>query len=112
MVDTQRQQSGELRSRLVLERPVYIGDGGGSTSRSWQTATSLWGAVVPLAPASGVEAEQPGGRVRYRVTCRYRTDIKTGQRFRLGNRILEIDVVVDPDGRRRWIECRCQERQS
>jgi len=103
---------GQLRKRLVLEKPVFSSDGGGGTSRSWQVATSLWGAVTPMSPAAGVEAEQPGGAVRYRVTCRHRTDIRPGHRFRNGAQILQIDAVIDPDSTRRWTECRCREHQS
>lgn len=104
--------AGQLRHRLILEQPAFASDGGGGTARSWQTAATLWGAVTPLSPASNVDAEQPGGRIGYRVICRYRSDIRPGQRFRDGQRNLDIYAVVDPDGRKRWIDCRCREHQS
>lgn len=112
MTAFQGTRPGDMRHRLLLEQPVFSSDGGGGTARSWQAAASLWGAITPLSPARGIEAEQPGGRINYRVTCRFRTDIKPGQRFRTTQQTLEIDAVVDPDGRRRWIECRCREHQS
>lgn len=112
MSSLQTTRPGDLRHRLILERPVFQSDGGGGTTRSWQLAATLWGAIAPQSPGQSVEAEQPGGQVNYRVTCRFRGDIKPGQRFRTGQQTLEIYAVVDPDGRKRWIECRCREHQS
>ena len=112
MSNTNVTSPGRLRQRLVAERPVFTGDGGGGTARSWEVAATLWGAVTPFSPSQNVDAEQPGGRISYRVTCRFRTDIRPGQRFRTGPQILDIYAVVDPDGRKRWIECRCREHQS
>jgi len=112
MGDHLKMNPGRLRHRLVLEQPVFTSDGGGGTSRSWQTTATLWAAVSPLSPASNVDAEQPGGHIGYRVICRYRSDIRPGQRFREGHQHLDIYAVVDPDGRKRWAECRCREHQS
>ncbi|MEP0070018.1 phage head closure protein [Pyruvatibacter sp.] len=112
MTSSQVTRPGDMCHRLILEQPVFVSDGGGGTARSWQLAATLWGAITPLSPARGVEAEQPGGRINYRVTCRFRSDIKPGQRFRTTQQTLEIYAVVDPDGCRRWIECRCREHQS
>ena len=102
---------GQLRKRLVLETPIDASDGGGGTTRSWQVATSFWGAVTPMAAGPGIDAEQPGGAIRYRVTCRHRTDIRPGHRLRNGTQTLSIDAVLDPDGTRRWTEARCHEHQ-
>lgn len=102
---------GQLRHRLVLEAPVFAADGGGGTARSWETSVILWAQIIPLSPAPDVDAERPGGQVRYRVICRHRTEVKVGQRFRNGPQYLGIEAVFDPDGTARWLECRCREHQ-
>lgn len=112
MSDHLTMRSGQLRHRLVLEQPVFTSDGGGGTTRSWQVTATLWAAVTPMSLAGAADAEQPGGRIGYRVICRYRSDLRPGQRFRDGQQHLDIYAVVDPDGRRRWVECRCREHQS
>jgi len=101
-----------LSHRLVLEEPVFTADGGGGSSVSWQSIASFWAAIVPSAPSQDVTAERPGAQVRYRVTCRYRGDVKPRQRLRFGSRLLAIDGVIDPDTTKRWIEIHCREQQG
>ncbi len=112
MTSARPSHPGHLRHRLVLEHPVFAADGGGGSQRSWQVVTSFWGALAPFSPRHDVDAEKPGSAVHFRVTCRYRTDIRPGQRLRSGSDVLTIDAAIDPDGQRRWLEILCREHQT
>ena len=43
---------------------------------------------------------------------RFRDDVAGGDRFRLGDRLLEIRAVFDPDEDGRWLVCLADERRT
>lgn len=102
---------GELHCLLVLETPVDMPDGAGGAARGWLGVATLWASVVPEAMAPVTDAARPGGLLRYRVTVRRHAQVTAACRFRDGTRILHIDAAADPDGRRRWLVCRCRQVQ-
>jgi len=103
---------GSLRQRLELEAPDETPDGGGGSERSWVAIATLWASVVPETPGPDVFAERPVGIVHHQVTLRADARVAPRRRFRDGDRLLVIEGTQDPDGRGRWIVCRCREMQS
>lgn len=103
---------GALRHRLTLETASEAPDGGGGLARTWTPLATLWAAIEPETPGPDVVAERAVGAVRHRVTLRTHPGVAPRRRFRTGARLLLIDAAVDPDGRGRWLVCRCREVQS
>ncbi len=101
---------GALRHKLTLEAPARAEDGGGGAEVTWSPVDEVWAEIRPRTGAETVTAEKRAGRLSHTVTLRWRADLAPTQRLRLGPRVLEIEAVTDPDGRRRWLQCRCTER--
>lgn len=101
---------GALRHKLTLEAPTRTGDGGGGAEVSWSPVDEVWARIEARSGAETVTAEKRASRLSHTVTLRWRADLDPTQRLRLGARVLEIEAVSDPDGRRRWLQCRCTER--
>ena len=102
---------GELRLRLTLEQPEESDDGIGGVTRTWSDAGSVWGALEPLAMNGGNIADRDTPTLRYRLTLRPYPDLSVRHRFRLGNRILQIRAMRDPDERGEFVECLVEEER-
>ena len=107
---TNRPRIGALRHRLVLESPVRVSDGGGGAVRTWNIVANVWAAIDPRDGTESIVAEAIAGRNTFAVHMRYRSDVAPAMRLRLDTRIFEILAVFDADDRRRFLECRVQER--
>lgn len=101
---------GALRHKLILEAPTRTGDGGGGAEVSWHKVDDVWVEITPGQGAETFTAEKRTSHLSHTVTLRWRADLAPTQRLRTGTRVLEIEAVADPDGRRRWLQCRCTER--
>lgn len=108
---TFRIDPGRLSRRLVLEAPTAAPDGAGGIVTGFRTVARLFAAVDPLGPAEQEDTGFATWSRRLQVTLRYRSDLATGQRFRLGSRILVLESVTDPDETGRYLTCICREDQ-
>ncbi|HZS63569.1 MAG TPA: phage head closure protein [Xanthobacteraceae bacterium] len=101
---------GDLNQRLLLEEPVETPDGAGGVVRSYQTVTTLWAALVPVAAENVVIADGGGVTVTHRIVIRHRADVTARHRFRLGARIFQVAALRDEDGRGRFLDVAVEER--
>jgi len=88
---------GELRHRLALERASQ--DAAGETV--WTAVDTVFAALSPL---GGSETEAGGavaGVARLRIEMRFRADVTSRDRLRLGDRVFRILATHDLDERRR-----------
>ena len=58
----------KLNQRAALAAPVFVPDGGGGYSATWQTFATVWAAIEPITGGDvfGPDAEE--SRVRFRIT--------------------------------------------
>lgn len=102
-------KSGKMRHVLRIQRRNTARDAGGGYSDDWQdieNAPEIWAEIVPLTPALQDRYHQILSEHRYKIRTRYRADIKTGDRLveNAGDRIFDVETVIDPDQRRAGIE--------
>lgn len=101
---------GALRHRLTLEEKNKVDDGGGGFTESWDVVTTLWAAIRPIRGDEQVETGRLAGEVSHLITLRYREGVAPEMRFRLGVRVFDIKAAIDPDERKCWLRCSCEER--
>ena len=102
--------TGDLRDRVRLEALVSTPDGHGGSASSWTIIDTVAAAVWPVSGREAVLAEQMTAVVSSVVWIRYRAGgVSVKSRVRFGARILEIEDVADPDGRRTWLRIMCSE---
>jgi SPP1 family predicted phage head-tail adaptor len=105
------QAAGALNVRLVLEAPSATPDGAGGEEIEWQAVASLWAELTPLSGGETLAFDRSDPSVRWRVRFRYRNGVTPDMRLRLGERVMEIRAVYDPDGAgRAFLECLAEER--
>ena len=100
---------GQFSHWLLIEEPVDEPDGAGGSVRQWREVAATWGMIVPLSARMRELARGTDERTSHHVTVRHRADIRSGMRFRKGERLLSILTAYDPDETGRFLLCRCEE---
>lgn len=98
-----------LRDQMQLQQPLETDDGSGGVSVSWISVASVWATIQLRSQREASVADHLDGIVTHRVRLRHREDVRGSWRIVLGARILRVLAVSDPDGRRRFVECLCEE---
>ncbi|MBV8850674.1 MAG: phage head closure protein [Methylobacteriaceae bacterium] len=100
---------GIMRQRLSLEAASESSDESGALQATWSPQGDLWGQIVPASSGDRFLADRQEEAVTHRILTRWRSDMQSGMRFRLGARTFLVRSVFDPDERRRMLICRCEE---
>jgi len=89
---------GELRHRIELQSASESADSYGQDVRTWTTYGTVW-AMVEMSPGTEIQLGlSQQALAPYRVTIRYRGDVRPSHRIVHGSRILEAVSVSDPTG--------------
>lgn len=104
-------QPGELNRRLALQAPVEVDDGSGGVTRTYQTLTTLWAKVTPLANRADVAGTSLGAVVTHRIVIRRREGLSPRHRLQDGAHSYRI-VAVQETSDRRFFEIHAEERED
>ncbi|MDO8423580.1 MAG: phage head closure protein [Parvibaculum sp.] len=94
---------GQLRERVVIEKPTRVGDGTGGESLSWAVLGTVWAEVRSRTGTEVTLGERDEARSRFTVTMRHRDDVSADMRLVWRAQVLNIRSLRDPDGHRRWL---------
>lgn len=100
---------GELRHRITFQIPVVQDDGYGGEEKIWQDVFTVWASIKPVSGREYYEAMAIQNEITHRIKVRYRSDITTDMRIAHGDRIYEIEAVIDIDSRHKYLEILCRE---
>lgn len=106
-------KAGEMRDQVVIQSVSTTYDTMGAPVETWSTLATVFAAVRPQRYTSGVEAlVQAMGRetvaTTYTVTVYWRDDVTELNRLTWNGKTLDINRVIDPDGKRTWLELMCE----
>jgi len=110
-MSTARTRIGDLNRRLVLQEPVESADGQGGVIRSYQTVTTLWAQVAPLAARADIAAASLGAALRYRIVVRARADVTTRHQFVDGAHVYRV-IAARLSADYRFLEIEAEERED
>lgn len=100
---------GRLRLRLTLEHATATPDGAGGSTLSWSAVATVPADVAPIGSDERAVGEGLADLVTHRIVIRKRSDVSTGDRFRLGDRLFHIRGLADPQEDGRYLVCLCEE---
>lgn len=100
---------GEMRLRAVLEAPIEAPDDTGSMTRSYAPLAQVWAQITPISAEARFVASRQEQAITWLARIRWRSDVTSEMRLVCGDRKLLVHSVYDPDGRRRFLVCRCEE---
>jgi SPP1 family predicted phage head-tail adaptor len=100
---------GVMRQRLSLDAAVESTDDSGALQTTWSPRGDLWGQIAPASSGGRFVADRQEEAITHRILIRWRADVQSGMRFRLGERSFIVRSAFDPDERQRVLICRCEE---
>ncbi len=104
-------EPGWIAHRIVIERPVAVDDGTGGSRIAFTMLATVWAAIEPVRTAVDPASDRIGSAITHRVTIRYREDVAAGLRIRHRGRLLQVETVIDPDERRRFLLIEAREEK-
>jgi SPP1 family predicted phage head-tail adaptor len=97
-VNRVRFDTGRANKRLVFQKKTKTADGRGGNTITWTNLAAdatVWAVVKPLSSKERYAGDQVQREATHTIEVRYRTDIHSGMRAKLGDRIFAITGVVD-----------------
>lgn len=105
--------TGDLRHRVTFQAAQKAPDGRGGWITTWVDVSTVWAAVQALRPFERIQAQQTQTGVTHQVITRFRNGLSASMRIAYDGRYLYIQgPPVDPDGKRRWLQMLCEEREE
>jgi SPP1 family predicted phage head-tail adaptor len=100
---------GKLRKRVQLQHLVRNQDDFGEAIPSYTPYATVWASVEPLQGRELEHAQQISAEITHRVTIRYIAAVTSEHRVVYGERILEIESVINPEERNEMLILMCKE---
>jgi SPP1 family predicted phage head-tail adaptor len=100
---------GDLCYRVTIQRPAVSQDVSGQPVTSWVEYGRRWAAMRSMSGRELAFAKQAQATATWVVTVRYDAEILPTWRCVYGDRILEIESVVDTSGDMQYMDLNCAE---
>jgi len=107
-------QAGKLRERVTIQRETVTRDSFGAEVNPWKDVATVWASVRARTIQSTGEtfvatADQVLATISHTVRIRQRAGLSPKMRLLWGNRVLQIEAISDPTGRKAEMLLQCQE---
>lgn len=98
---------GDLRDVVTIQAPGTGQDDIGEPVPAWGAFVTVRACVRDLLGRELIAAQGVQSQVTTKITMRFRDDIQPAMRVTRGADLYEIESVINPSGRRDWIELLC-----
>lgn len=102
-------RAGHLRFRVTIQEAIETRDSVGAVVQYWQDRATVWAAIEPLRGEEAFSLQQVKPSVSTKVKLRSLNWLSPKMRLRHGDRILDIDSIIDWQSRRVFQEVFCKE---
>lgn len=100
---------GDLRHRATVQAPTTVPNHLGEPVVTWAAEAAVWAEVLPVLGRELAQAGQVRADVTHAVKVRYREGLSPRHRLVVDGKVLQIESVVNPDGRKRVQMLACKE---
>ena len=103
--------AGELNCYVTLQYATITRDSYGAETQTWTNGSSVWANIKPLQGREyySDRANKVNAETTHKITIRYRTDVNPRMRIKYGNRLFEIESIINPDEGKYALIFMCQE---
>lgn len=101
--------AGQLRERIVIERPIKEPDSFGQPIETWSEFAAVWAAKEPLNGREYFDAQGVFSENMIRFRIRHRPGIDNTMRISHDGRLYNIKSIVDAADRHVHMELLCSE---
>ncbi|MGB9845892.1 MAG: phage head closure protein, partial [Desulfotomaculales bacterium] len=82
--------AGQLRHRVIIQRPTETKDQYKRPAIGWADFATVWAAVEPLSGREFLLAQNTNTELTIRVRIRYLRGVTPGMRVKYGDRVFDI----------------------
>lgn len=105
-------EAGKLNRLITLQKRSITRDSIGNGVETWADHSTRWAEVITTGGSEFYAAQRLNVETTALFKIRYTTAINTLMRIKFGERLFDILSVVDPDGRRVFLNISAKERMS
>lgn len=102
---------GKLRHRIIIQ---YIDeaktDSQGNPLENWNVLKEVWASIEPVRGREVYDIKMVQLEVTHRIIIRYISGLSTKYRILFGDRIFNIDSIINVNERNIYLELMCIER--
>lgn len=102
-------KAGDLRHRVTIQKQTADTDSFGDEQNVWQDIATVWAAVEPLRGREFFQSQKENAETTVRIRIRYRNGITQDMRVVFGDKVYEINSIIDIDERHTELQLMCQE---
>lgn len=99
-------------TRITLQQPSRVSDGGGGVTVTWVDVATPWAKKTTHRSDEAVQAMAQTGTATHNFRIRYRSDVRASWRIKEGDRYMAIIGPPVEVERRRWLDITAREAAS
>lgn len=101
---------GRLNKRITIQKKVDSVNLLNQKSKTFEDVKTVWASIAPLRGTERYELQKLNEEITYRVYIRYLDGIRSDMYIKYGDRIFEIQSVIDVDLDGKMLEIDCIEK--
>jgi SPP1 family predicted phage head-tail adaptor len=103
---------GTKQKRIRIEKATMTVDSHGASQPGWSPRCTVWAHERALSGKEALAAQQVTAVLSSVWEIWWRNDVSVRDRIRFGDRILQVEAVIDPRDTREELWLTCSETQS
>ena len=101
---------GKLRHKIYLLKPVVTKDEVGQEIENLELQKTVWASIEPLSGKEYFSAKQVNSKVNVKITIRYINSLLSHWVVQFGQRIFNIEAIINFEERNRYLQLLCSEK--
>jgi len=101
---------GRLNKRISILKKVDTINALSQKSKSFETVATVWASVAPVRGTERYELQKIHEEITYRVYMRYLANVRADMFIQYGDKVYEIQSVIDVDLEHKMLEIDCVEK--
>ena len=93
-------QIGKLRHKITIEDVTETINDIGEIVEEWEEFATVWAEILPLRGREYWASKQTTSEITGKIRIRYLADITSKMRVKFGERIFDIEAVLNTDERK------------
>jgi len=99
----------KLRNRVTIQQNQPTINAFGEETEEWVDFATVWASVEPLKGREFFAAQKENAETTVRIIIRYRSEFTADMRIKFGNKVYEINAIIDLEERHMELQLMCQE---
>ena len=103
---------GKLRHQISLLKPIIVKDALGQEVEKLEIQNTVWASIEPLSGKEYFSAKQVNSEVNAKVTIRYIESLLPHWVVQFGQRIFNIQAIINLEERNKYLQLLCSEKEG